>query len=239
MAESYEQTGSVATEAQPSGRVPMAVVRWAATTKIHVTADGVKTACGVLIPARVRRTVPTVDWHLHTNCYNCAYRLWPVHGPADYLCPINGKDFPVQRRCPHGDRTQNCVRCTPRAAQCWPCPNGCTDPLNHNPSYRFTTCTVHPPRRQLESDERCTTGCQSTELVMHRANPKLHFDLADSAVMTCYHCGEYVCVACQTAPVDSMLSVCDPCAERAIWLSAAWADRPTRGAKESSDERQG
>ncbi|EEP72289.1 hypothetical protein MCAG_02615 [Micromonospora sp. ATCC 39149] len=54
-------------------------------------------------------------------------------------------------------------------------------------------------------------GCESTDRVLHRANPGMFFDLADSDSITCYHCGLYVCVGCQTAPVASTLTFCDAC----------------------------
>ncbi|MEV4773115.1 hypothetical protein [Micromonospora humida] len=191
-------------------RVPMLIVRWK-PGKIHVSQNGIKTWCGSLVPDTATRTVPTVDWHLHTNCYNCAYRLWPQHAPTGYLRPADGKDFPIPKACPHGQRARGCVRCTPRAAQNWPCPNGCTDPVDHDPLHRYTKCTVFPPRQPTEPDGRCIGRCESTEKVVHRANPGMHFDLADSAAMTCYHCGEAVCVECQTNPVDSVLMFCDTC----------------------------
>jgi len=46
---------------------------------------------------------------------------------------------------------------------------------------------------------------------MHRANPGTFFDLADSASITCYHCGQYVCVGCETAPVGATLTFCAGC----------------------------
>jgi hypothetical protein len=48
---------------------------------------------------------------------------------------------------------------------------------------------------------------------MRRANPKLWFDLVDSAMTTCYHCGQAVCVSCQHVPVDTVLVICDQCYE--------------------------
>jgi hypothetical protein len=80
-------------------RVPMAIVRWKAG-KLHVTRDGVRTGCGALVPHTATRTIATLDWHLHTNCYNCAYRLWPRQGPPGYIRPGNGADFPPRRRQP-------------------------------------------------------------------------------------------------------------------------------------------
>lgn len=191
--------------------VPMTIVRWK-TGKIHVSEDGVKTACGFLVPVRATRTIPTVDWHKYTNCYNCAYRLWPKHGPAGYLCPANGKDFPIRKACPHGRDARACVKCTPRSAQNWPCPNGCTDPAAHDPLHRYTRCTVFPTRRPVGPDGRCVDRCESEERAIHRANPKMYFDLSDGASMLCYHCGGSVCVSCQTKPVDSGLMICDVCA---------------------------
>lgn len=161
-------------------------------TTLHTTIDGIRTGCGVLIPESATLTRSTDEWFLHTNCYNCAYRLWPKHGPADYICPHNGKDFPPRRKCAHGRNPEGCVVCTPAAAQCWPCPNGCTDPADHDPGRRYTKCTVFPPRRELGPGGRCVDMCESTEDAMHRANPKLRFDLADSAYMYCYHCDQAI-----------------------------------------------
>lgn len=198
----------------------MVVVRWR-SGKIHVSADGVKTACGALIPVQATRTIPTVDWVKHTTCYNCAYRLWPEHGPADYLCPSNGKDFPIRKKCQHGRDRRSCVSCTPSAARNWPCPKGCTDPADHDPLYRYPKCVVRPPIQSCGQDGRCIGACESTERVMHRANPGMWFDLADSASMCCYHCGEPVCVACQRVPVDDLLTLCAGCDEEA----AGYSDR--------------
>jgi hypothetical protein len=39
-----------------------------------------------LVPATAVRTAPTLEWYLHVNCYNCAYRLW-AHASPDYQCP--------------------------------------------------------------------------------------------------------------------------------------------------------
>lgn len=70
-------------------------------TKVHVSPDGATTACGSLVPAEaVTILAVTEDWHEHTNCYNCAYRLWPKHAPLGYICPNNGEDFPPRRECP-------------------------------------------------------------------------------------------------------------------------------------------
>lgn len=78
--------------------------------------------------------------------------------------------------------------------------------------------SVFPARRLAGPDGRCRDVCESTERAMRRANPKLGFDLADSAMTTCYHCRHPVCLSCQTAPVDTDLAVCDPCGE----LDAEW-----------------
>lgn len=171
----------------------MKLTRWRTTAKkapvVHVTADGIKTGCGVLIPERAMLTRDASEWYLHTTCYNCTHRLWPLHGPADYICPANSRDFPPRKKCPHGRDSRYCVRCTPSAARNWPCPNGCTDPVDHDPLRGSPTCTVYPPRLAPGSDGRCIDGCESTDAAIHRANPKMYFDLADSAMMTCYHCG--------------------------------------------------
>lgn len=181
--------------------------------KLHVTADGIKTACGTLIPEYATVTQPTPQWYLHTNCYNCTHRLWPQHGPREYLQPCNGRDFPPQRKCPHGTASESCFTCTPvpKNLPNWPCPNGCTEPRDHDPRRRTPTCAVYPPGRPVGPDGRCVERCESTESAMRRANPKLWLDLADSAMMTCYHCGESVCVQCQSAPVEGSPGLCEAC----------------------------
>jgi hypothetical protein len=63
--------------------------------------------------------------------------------------------------------------------------------------------TVRPERRDPQGAGRCPGGaCESVERVLKAANPEMFMDLADSALMTCYHCGEGVCCGCQTAPVE-------------------------------------
>jgi hypothetical protein len=192
-------------------QTPMAIVRWK-TGKRHVSQDGIRTACGHLVPTTATRTSPTPDWYEHTNCYNCAYRLWPDHGPAGYVCPTDGRDFPIQRACPHGRRKSGCTRCTPTAPSNWPCPNGCTDPADHDPMYRRPVCAKTPERKPTGPDGRCIGGCESIERATRRVNPNLLLDLADSAMFTCFSCSEWVCVECQTAPVQESLMVCDRCA---------------------------
>ncbi|MFC7593675.1 hypothetical protein ACFQYP_65630, partial [Nonomuraea antimicrobica] len=88
-------------EEEPVGPVTMRIVtwtrpdyrqedgRWVATgtqsqRRIHVSLDGQHTVCGSQIPDHATTEATTADWHLHTNCYNCAYRLWPEHAPAGY-----------------------------------------------------------------------------------------------------------------------------------------------------------
>ncbi|MEV0271136.1 hypothetical protein AB0H43_20340 [Hamadaea sp. NPDC050747] len=170
-----------------AGPVPLVLAKWK-LGKIHVSMDGIKTACGALIPQQATISRPTVEWHLHTNCYNCAYRLWDKHGPADYFRPSNGSDFPLRKKCPHGRDRRSCVVCTPSAAQNWPCPNGCTDPADHDPLRTYTKCTVWPRLREAGPDGRCLQGCESTERAIRAANPRMIFDLADSAAMYCHHC---------------------------------------------------
>jgi hypothetical protein len=65
--------------------------------RIHVSLDGEHTVCGSLIPDHATTVTTTTDWHLHTNCYNCAYRLWPKHAPAGYERPTSSRDFPLRR----------------------------------------------------------------------------------------------------------------------------------------------
>lgn len=82
-------------------------------TKVHVSPDAATTACGSTIPAEaVTILAVTPDWHEHTNCYNCAYRLWPEHAPPGYLRPHNGEDFPPRRECPqHPGRGHDAQSC--------------------------------------------------------------------------------------------------------------------------------
>jgi hypothetical protein len=98
---------------------------WAETgrtqqTKLHATRDGASTVCGFAVPDGAAVVTITPDWHEHVNCYNCAYRLWPEHGPAGYVRPRSGQDFPPRRECPHqpgqGREPEACAVCTPRAA---------------------------------------------------------------------------------------------------------------------------
>ncbi|MEU8319764.1 hypothetical protein AB0C33_15490 [Nonomuraea sp. NPDC048881] len=76
--------------------------RWVATgtqsqRRIHVSLDGEHTVCGSQIPDHATTVATTTDWHLHTDCYNCAYRLWPKHAPAGYERPTSSRDFPLRR----------------------------------------------------------------------------------------------------------------------------------------------
>lgn len=85
-----------------------------------------RTVCGSEVPDHATVMAPTVDWHLHTNCYNCAYRLWPDHRLVGCLRPANGRDFPLRTECPHhqgrGIDAKGCITCTSAAARNWPCP---------------------------------------------------------------------------------------------------------------------
>ncbi|MET9250279.1 hypothetical protein [Nonomuraea sp. NPDC003709] len=196
----------------PAGRVPVTatIVTWTrprqrregnrfvdtgqrVVLKVHVSLDGSRTMCGCDIPDHATVVATTPDWHLHTNCYNCAYRLWPDHAPVGYIRPADSRDFPLRTECPHyqgrGIDAKGCVTCTPAAARNWPCPRGCADPADHDPGHRFTNCTVSPPQRPLGPDGRCVGVCESTDAAMRRANPGFFYDLADSAIMYCYHCG--------------------------------------------------
>jgi hypothetical protein len=74
------------TETNNTTRIALAIARLKGG-KLHITRDGIKTACGSLIPSTAPMTRPTQEWYLHTTCYNCAYRLWPDHGPAEYERP--------------------------------------------------------------------------------------------------------------------------------------------------------
>jgi hypothetical protein len=188
------------------------------STKKHVSVDGHVTGCGKQIPGGATVVAHTADWHLHANCYNCAYRLWDSHGPADFGRPRDGEDFPPARRCRHGRHPRDCMKCSP--PKNWSCPNGCNEP--HDPLICYPRCTTFPPRRDASGGGRCSGGrCESTELVLRRANPRLNLDFGDGASMRCYHCGEAVCVGCRRNPVDGVLRFCDPCGEAE---AAAYAD---------------
>jgi hypothetical protein len=189
-------------------------------TKLHVSLDGIMSVCRQRVPRDATVVAVTPDWHNHANCYNCIYRLWPDHAPEGYLRPTSGDDFPLRHECPHspglGLDPLYCATCTPAGARAahdpnWPCPNGCTEP--HELGRRYTRCTVFPPAHEPPKEERCPPGqCESTERAISSANPKLFFDLADSARICCYHCQEPVCVSCQVAQVDEMVGICDACA---------------------------
>jgi hypothetical protein len=98
--------------------------KWAYTanlqpTELHVTSDGARTVCTQDIPGDSAVVVAvTLDWHKHATCYNCVYQLWRDHAPEGYVRPVNGRDFPLRRECPHypgrGLDPQSCPRCTPR-----------------------------------------------------------------------------------------------------------------------------
>jgi hypothetical protein len=199
--------------------------RWVSTkdtapAKVHVSIGGTETVCSRPVPQDATVVAVTPDWHVHANCYNCVYPLWADHAPDGYIRPANGADFPLRRECPHapgrGLNPLYCARCTPvqvRAARDpnWPCPNGCTEP--HELARRYTRCTVFPPLHPVADGQRCPPGqCESVERAIRRANPKLFFDLADSAMSCCYHWQESVCVSCQTAPVDDTVAICCACA---------------------------
>ncbi|ROR38001.1 hypothetical protein EDD39_6163 [Kitasatospora cineracea] len=91
---------------------------------LHVPVDGVVSGCGQRIPPTARVSAPDPEWFLRGRCYNCFHRLWPQYGPADYIQPHDGKQFPPTRKCPHARNPRYCPRCTPTAAQNWPRPNG-------------------------------------------------------------------------------------------------------------------
>lgn len=195
-------------------QAPMTVVRWRTGT-IHISENGHTTVCHRAIRhdrARILERDSTT-WGTQLSCYNCAH----LHPPAGYLPASSSRSFPLKPECPHHPRSGlpegACSRCDPALLkpQNWPCPNGCTDPADHAFYSRYPRCTVHPPTREPGPDGRCRDGCESTERAIHRANPKLFFDLADSASCLCYHCGQEVCVGCQTRPVDGYMLLCDRC----------------------------
>lgn len=169
------------------------LARWKPRTgrpqRVHATTDGIKTGCGALIPEQALVTRDAEQWYLHTNCYNCAYRLW---GPDDYIRPANSQDFPPRKKCEHRQDPKACLTCTPRPPANWPCPNGCTDPADHRHFNGFrwrTRCTVIPETNPTGPGGRCEGRCESEDAAIHRANPALRFDFSDSAMTTCYHCG--------------------------------------------------
>lgn len=177
------QGADVTTDSQP-----VQIAWWNAQTR-HFTFDGLTTVCKRKLPAQARVSREEPEWYLRGNCYNCASQLYSRYRDLGLICPRNGRDFPPRSRCPHQLAPETCVRCTPAAAQNWPCPIGCTDPVDHDPLHRYTKCTVRPPRREpVAEGEHCVGGCETVERAMHQANPGLHFDLADSASMLCYHC---------------------------------------------------
>ena len=193
-------------------------------TKRHVSINGSKTACGVWIAPGAIVLVTTADWHLRADCYNCIRRLWRTHRPEGYLAPVNGKDFPLRRACPHSPGPEldpaYCRECTTaedrgKRDPNWPCPNDCGEP--HDPLYTWPRCTVQPQRRQVTRrqvtlGEQCPDGqCEAEERVILNANPGLFIDMSDGAMMSCYHCHGAVCMACQQVPVDDYGHVCAAC----------------------------
>jgi hypothetical protein len=66
-------------------------------SKVHVSLTGARTACGAYIPVDATVVAVTADWHLHTDCYNCASKLWVHYAPEGYQRPVNGSDFPMRR----------------------------------------------------------------------------------------------------------------------------------------------
>lgn len=173
---------------------PMKVVRWRSGTA-HISEDGHATICGAIIrPDRISSVYETTDWAEQVRCYNCAYR----HTPTGYVTPKSGRNFPLKRECPNHPGRGHAV-------------DSCDDPRDHDPLRGYARCTVWPPLRQSGPDGRCPDGCESRERVMRRANPALRLDLADSALFTCYHCGDYVCVGCQQVAVETSLEFCGTC----------------------------
>ncbi|WP_433464058.1 hypothetical protein [Spirillospora sp. CA-128828] len=166
-----------------------------APLKVHVSLDGVRTMCGHDIPDHAAVTATTADWHLHTNCYNCAYRLWPTHAPDGYICPSDSHDFPIRRKPP--------VHTGP------PCPKcGEQHPLNET----IPPCALNPPSQRPADQGRCSLGaCESTALALRHANPELQLDLPGILTTHCHHCGHEVCTTCQTRPVDRIRQLCEPC----------------------------
>lgn len=173
----------------------MKIARWKTaprkTPRLHATLDGIKTGCGALIPEHATLTRDTEEWFLHTTCYNCAYRLWDQHGPAGYLRPVNGEDFPPRKACEHRQDPRSCHTCTPPPNVNWPCPNGCADLTGHQ-GWQRPPCTVYPPREQPGADGHCAGPCTPVDTAIEQANPKLRFDFSDRHHLRCYHCGNDV-----------------------------------------------
>jgi len=186
-------------------------------TKSHVSLDERRTVCGRTLPASAIVVAKTAEWHQHANCYNCVHRLWDTHGPKGFCHPLDGRDFPPARECPHGRHPRYCVKCFPPAS--WSCPNECIEP--HDPLMAFPRCTTYPQRRKASPGERCPEGtCESKELVLRRANRGLRMDFGDSDSMVCYHCYGKMCLHCQRNAVEAVFTFCGPCAEeeaRAPW----------------------
>lgn len=101
----------------------------------------------------------------------------------------------------------------PRRDPNWPCPNGCTEPHDLGEyGDRPPRCFV--PVRETRANEPCPDGCLSLERAVEQANPRLRFassHLRDSACTSCHRCGGFVCVQCQTTPVEDSFGYCDPC----------------------------
>jgi len=71
---------------------------------------------------------------------------------------------------------------------------------------RYTTALR---RVRQDRPQRCTDGCRSIDLTRGTASER------DGDAILCAGCGLFVCVACQTAPVDRSLAFCDPCCDEA------------------------
>lgn len=71
---------------------------------------------------------------------------------------------------------------------------------------RYTTALR---RVRQDRPQRCKDGCRSIDLTRGTASER------DGDAILCAGCGLFVCVACQTAPVEGSLAFCDRCGDEA------------------------
>ncbi|RZU46579.1 hypothetical protein EV385_6654 [Krasilnikovia cinnamomea] len=83
-------------------------------------------------------------------------------------------------------------------AAVWSCTHGCSDHTRANAYVKFDPNT-----------EWCADGCISVERAVRQYDRQAADALPDSAIQSCYHCGNAVCLLCQRAPVRSVGMICE------------------------------
>ena len=79
----------------------------------------------------------------------------------------------------------------------WSCGRGC-------PEHTYANATAHFD----PAAEWCGDGCISVERAIRQYDRRAADELPDSAIQSCYHCGNAVCTLCQRAPVREAGSIC-------------------------------